>query len=142
MSKINYPLLRKVREMILKRPRQFEMAGFFEGVLFGVGGADIEVPSTNPSHCGTACCIGGWAITLQQMPKIPMPSKANYEFMKAGRDAQRVLGLTGPQANRLFYVDSWPKKHQNAHDAAKTYKERAEAGAARVATFIRTRGEV
>lgn len=137
---VNYALLRKMRRYILARPRQFEMTGFFQRALYPLDGNWDRL--IKPSHCGTACCIAGWAITLQQMPHKPMPSKANWVPYDEVTTAHKALGLTKQQAGNLFYVGSWPEPYRSAYEKAKTYTARARAGAARVAEFIKTKGAV
>lgn len=51
------------------------------------------------AHCGTACCIGGHADLLFNVPR-PNPNESRfYPVIKA-------LGITAAQAEELFYMKS------------------------------------
>jgi hypothetical protein len=59
--------------------------------------------------CGMTACLGGWACNL-------WPAEVDTEMSAAG-NAQRILGLTGEQADALFFA--WPDDAESdAHKAA------------------------
>lgn len=78
---LNVPLLRKIKDQITAHPNDFYMCSW---------------------KCGTACCIGGWALTLSGVDF--RDEDAELEEL-----ASLALGLTKGQANGLFYANCWPK---------------------------------
>jgi len=97
---MNVKLLKRVRDRIKLRPQQFDMTDWFS-------------PSTNadqtPSHCGTAACIAGWAMTLHQRTtpeKCQAPDSLTFE--EYGR---QILDLTFHEGQSLFYVGEWPNPY-------------------------------
>lgn len=126
---INVALLRKIQKQILAEPRQFQMNTWFsETDDFH---KQVEV------KCGTAACIGGWAVTIAKKTK---PS----EYWKAGWDtlpeAKKLLRITISGVERLFTVSNWPDKFRHAYYDAKTNQGQAQAASDRIEHFIKTNG--
>lgn len=133
---MNVPMLKKVRAAILKRPRQFDMEGYFSSSLDFIEGGRKE----KPSHCGTAACIAGWAIHLEAGRDKLSETDANRD-LGAWDEGKQLLDIGERQAWRLFIADHWPDKYKHKYDNARaTAKSRAKAAAARITHFIKTKG--
>jgi len=85
---------------------------------------DVEVP-----NCGTAACIAGWAIALQD--KVS-PSEAIGALMKASR----YLGIDQEIAEDLFYEYHWDDELLDRWVEAESLEERAQIAAERIDQFI------
>lgn len=108
---MNATLLLQVKEKILQDPAHFNM-GIWQ------------------SHCGTTCCIAGWACALND--------KFSHPF---GRTAADLLGISEAEGDSLFYVTRWPIDLLNKFSAAsKTYGgcslEAAQVAAERIDRFL------
>lgn len=134
--KRNIKLLKKVRAMILKRPDQFVMCAWFND-LNAVGGI--------PGHCGTAACIGGWAITLSERRFKSMPKKARAFVISNDCAenplpvARKVLNISEDESLRLFNMNNWPIEYRRAYYNANSAKAVAKVAAARINHFIKYR---
>jgi len=131
---MNIELLQKVRDAILAEPRRFNM-GYW--VTDGV--------TTAP--CGTAACIGGYALVLNKMEEdktMDWVRGIHYFTMSPGwiivTDAQRVLGLTLDQRSRLFNDNCWPNPYRDQLRSATDPAKAAKIAADRIDLFIRTGG--
>jgi hypothetical protein len=141
--KRNIKLLKQVRDAILKYPDQFEMRTWFSNLN------EVEMPA---SRCGTAACIAGWAVTLDNKDFKGKPSLACDWIDDDDRDvgvlglAQKVLGITKKQAINLFLDENWPRKFRNEYgclinenyEGKVTTKQFAEVAARRINHFIKT----
>ena len=96
-STINVELLLKVRDHILEEPRRLNMDVWLK--KWGTNYPTEELPL-----CRTQGCIGGWALKLAHRR---MPS----DIWKIFAAAQRVLGLSFEQAQRLFHQIYWPAQY-------------------------------
>lgn len=128
-------LLRQVKRKILAEPRQFQMGVFFSDFI----NTDRTIP-----NCGTAACIGGWAIALS---KKLNPANADHfvycESRAAAFDlARSTLGITIPQSIALFRADMWPQpfaKPPNVDfDSTDSPAHNAKLAARRIEHFIKT----
>lgn len=85
--------LRRVAQDIVERPGHYAQWDF----LHNPDLPDRRVPSLKdldtPQHCGTWMCIAGYAVA-RYSPGTPE--------RKIPKEAMRVLGLTLPEANKLF----------------------------------------
>jgi hypothetical protein len=125
---MNIKLLRQIQKHILKEPSQYDQT-------------TVAVHSA----CGTAACIGGWAVILGTKMNVEEINE-NYISLRA---AEKLLQLTPLQANRLF-ADmeqeesfnnaGWPADLWSRYENAKTAKTRAKVGAERIERFIKTKG--
>lgn len=97
---MNVELLRRVQKQILDEPRQFDMDGWFTQSIW----RGKAIP-----NCGTAACIGGWAIALS---KRMTPSEASLSTTRIEETASRILDLTYGEAKRLFMFARWPLQFQ------------------------------
>jgi len=97
--------------------RNFSMVGFF------VRSTEIDKVVVNKVPvCGTAHCIGGWAVLLFQGY-----IKLGYNHPNNPEIAQKFLELSDYQANRLFF--DWPyDKIEDREDAVRRIREMAETG--------------
>ncbi len=120
---MNIKLLRQVKRQILKEPRQFCMDNWF----LTIGDVKWKIP-----NCGTAACIGGWAISLSS--KLS-PSEAQYN----DKSAYQVLGLTQSEGVRLFYESNWPERFISYYGT--THLQKAKKAALRIEHFIKTKGQ-
>lgn len=117
---MNTRLLRKVQRKILAEPKQFQMRTWFTSDL------DHKIP-----NCGTAACIGGWALVLSRKAKpsalqlIPSP----FELIR------EALNLPYWQASLLCVFRQWPVKFQRYGE------DNAKQAARRIEHFIKTGGE-
>lgn len=128
MSDINVDLLRRVKEKILAEPDQFVMHSFF----YIYNEAGVAAP-----NCGTAACIGGWAISLSTSRKPSECASERYLSLEdSGTRAAKLLGLDGDEADRLFRTRSWPWPFWSMFENAKTMKEKAQVAANRIDHFI------
>jgi hypothetical protein len=122
---MNGKLLRKVKKHILEEPRRFFMSSLLER---GTPGQvkrldDIERPLPD---CGTAACIAGWTCVLADTPIIDR----TY--------AEKVLGISVVQGDKLFFIGGWPELYQRKWDATKDISRRAQIGKNRIDHFIKT----
>lgn len=101
---INVRLLRKIQKRILADASSFNMMSWVEWAH----GGPTE-PPTDDHPCFTEACMAGWAVfldrgTLKRLKRESLPERA-----------RKALGLTVPQASRLFlpfsssYFYKWPK---------------------------------
>jgi hypothetical protein len=123
---VNVKLLRKVKQHILKEPKRFLMSTIDThgepGQRTGYGGVFAK--------CGTAACICGWAGILSGI------NTCDIRF----RNVAKILGLNGPQADRLFEPGKWPLEFQGGtNDDGK--RETARIAAKRIEHFIKTKGK-
>jgi len=126
---INVALLRKIQKKILDEPGQFQMRTWYS--------TTDDFHNQVKVNCGTAACIGGWAVTIAKKVK---PS----EYWKTGWDtlaeAKKLLRITMPMTERLFLEANWPDKFRHAYYDAKTNQGQAQAASARIDHFIKTKG--
>lgn len=136
---MNTKLLKQVRDMILKRPRQFDMDDWTASHMW-----DMEARrEVRPSHCGTAACIGGWAIVLAKNKQPAwLRNKRNKKHCSIHTSdiASDVLGLDREQAVRLFNKGYWPDRYDEAYGNATSFAARAKVAARRINVFIRSKG--
>lgn len=124
---MNIRLLKQIKAAILKEPKQFVMSDWFTKYM------DWTIP-----NCGTAACIGGWAIALANKVN---PEEAKEIFLREENNEQtpeKLLKLTGEQEDKLFYHSNWPERFQfKSTDGALA---RAKKAAKRIDHFIETEG--
>lgn len=116
---MNTKLLRKIKKHILEEPKRLRMWGW--------------VSKSRRSPCGTAACIGGWAVILSGKYSQEM----NSDDIR--KKAQRLLGFRGMKAARLFGPDFWPDQF-HAGISGNGKKRTAEVAAKRIEHFIKTDG--
>lgn len=131
--------LRWIKRQVLKEPRQFQMANFFENDL-----EEIEIP-----NCGTAACIGAWGICYVKHinPKQAMKRIVRAEKRKnwgagnpniAWKRGQSAIGLSDRQSELLFKFECWPKQFRRLkRQGTLPYAQQA---ARRIDHFIKTDG--
>lgn len=84
---MNVELLLKVKDQILKEPRQFVMESWFRLSI-------RDIP-----NCGTAACIGGWGIAIEFNEN---PKMARRRMIEKSLVPYDLLGLNQQQGLRLF----------------------------------------
>jgi len=119
---MNIKLLKQIRKQILKEPKQFYMGEWF-----------TTVTETHIPNCGTAACIGGWAIALA---KKVNPAQAHDIFLRNTMLPEELLELECDEAERLFYTGNWPQEFTGGSTPA----IKAKKAAARIDHFIKTEG--
>src|SRR5207249_11499573 len=95
---MNKELLLKVKEQILKEPRQFVIRAWYSKHPIDKDGSlwvGVEVP-----NCGTAACIAGWAIALYDKTS-PLHAVGGHQT------AAEYLDLHYNEAGELFYHEQW-----------------------------------
>ena len=135
---INYKLLERVKKHILEEPRRFHMD------YFGTAAENVDPNNEDEvweaPACGTVACIAGWATGLRGKKKYP-DLKA---VLRANEDTGiEALGITGDQAQDLFYTDNWPYGLGNDYEDAlqdHDYNLAAEIAVERIDLFIVSRG--
>jgi hypothetical protein len=139
-KKLNVKLLRKIQKHILAEPKRFIMDTW---IRRGQPGQDLMIPDAGlPSvvipACGTAACIGGWALKL-----------SGIRLAKNTPVAKRAKALLGiePQndrdswpEDRLFVTDEWPREFYVRFEKSRNLQERAQIACERIDHFIATKG--
>lgn len=114
---MNVELLEKVKQAIVENSDSFDMD---EGAFLCDA---VAVSEIHP--CFTEACIAGWAVFLTE-GKVPTQSWSLH-YDDDGKEeegikerAQRMLGLTRHEADRLFLLEGqtfndnhWPRKFEN-----------------------------
>lgn len=116
---MNVKLLRKVKKHILEEPKRLMMGDW--------------VTETKKSPCGTAACIGGWAVILSGK------YRANMDAGDVQEEAKELLDVEGMESTRLFGPVWWPAKFRGgcADDGEEIT---AKIAAKRIDHFIKTEG--
>lgn len=134
--KLNVKLLEKVKAHILEKPRRFVMRTFIyrkEDAGMSVFMADgPETKFVKFEECGTAACIGGWAVLLND--------GIDAKPLNLRQRAIKLIGLKSVTGDELFEVSFWPRQFREPYYAAKTQRTRAKVAAARIDHFIATKG--
>lgn len=129
---MNVELLEQVKARILAEPEHFRMDTW---------------------SCGTAHCIGGWAIALKGLVVVnPRAVHGCYqdvvvygETLSAMSVATELLDLDNAadgitEAERLFITEYWPGVFEAAYRNAETREERAQIAAERIDLFVASNG--
>lgn len=131
----NIRLLRRVQRAIPNHPDQFEMSWWFTERLH------FKVQSRPAGGCGTAACIGGWAIHLAGLNgrvRKPLVDTGKYRRKtNSAPMARKLLRLSEADGDRLFARSSWPKPFYDRYYHATTLRQRAKAAADRIEHFIK-----
>jgi hypothetical protein len=131
--KLNIALLERVKRRILRRPDNF---GMFHWHLKIADAPNREQLRTiekihrekDEDLCGTTACIAGHIQLIV--------NRSGH-----ARDvAKKALGLSEPQAMRLFHVRSWPAKFYNRYQDEPSRVERVKIAIERIDHFIETKG--
>jgi hypothetical protein len=123
-------LLRRIQKKILAEPSQFIMRWWF---------TTEHIESNRPiKNCGTAACIGGWAVTLSDYKN---PEQARESTCNSGVGASGILKLNSEQGTRLFCYDIWPQKFQKMDFQKEGTMRFARNAARRIDHFIKTGGQ-
>lgn len=126
--KLNVRLLRKVQKAILKHADQFAMSDWDTRIL-------DDAKRATPGGCGTAACIGGWAILIHRGYK----KASRLERLRNTQLwAHQVLGLDPYDEAPLFFLEDWPLNFRTAWDKSKTSKQQARIAVKRIDHFIKT----
>jgi hypothetical protein len=128
---MNIELLLKVKAHILEEPNRLNMRSW----LLRVGGVyanwvfDKEI--RHFGNCGTTACIAGWAAILGE-------PKKRVTIMDAEDCAIELLDIRDDDAEKLFFVDDWPRDLRVAWQNTKpnAFAARARIAAKRIDRFI------
>jgi len=129
---MNVKLLRRIKKHILAEPKRFAM-GFWVRRKEDSDDGKVHDYSYTGSYarCGTAACIGGWAMILSG--ENPQGNTLIQER------AAELIGIQYFRSDRLFDASRWPEEFQRFASAKKA-PERAQIAAARIEHFIKTNG--
>lgn len=149
---MNVKVLRQIQKRLIKQSQdqkhcRFNMNHFIQST-------PLAFRTTEQPVCGTQACIAGETLILAGKAKYSRKLKS-YVFPETHgngiastehKTAQKILGLTNEEANRLFYFAGWQNSIGWPNDLAAAYQnaesgmESALIGAARIERFIRTEG--
>lgn len=134
INTMDIKLLKRVRDRIAARPRQFVMRRLFD---------DRTESDHKPSHCGTACCILGWGIVLQDSEKrSPKEFAQLFELHELSYFSTRnVFGISWAEGDKLVWADNWPEPFRTQFSKAKTDAQHARIAVRRINHFIKTKGK-
>jgi hypothetical protein len=124
--KLNRRLFRRVANAIRKNPTQVNMGWWLQG---------NNPFSTKVKGCGTAGCIGGWAVALQHGNKA---KKLFYGLnaVSIGESARLALGISYDTSDKLFVVERWPEPWRKKLRCTKTPRAYANVVAKRIEYFL------
>jgi|SRR6267142_3990747 len=125
---MNKELLLRVKTQIIAEPKQFVMGTWYTKHPEGSEGSKLWEGVIVP-NCGTAACIAGWAIALQDRVT---PSKATGAIYKASQ----YLDILVEAADDLFHANHWPDDLFDRWEDAQSLGERAQIAAERIDRFI------
>lgn len=133
-------LIRTITERIVADSRRFDMSLWASNDTYGV------------APCGTTFCFAGETVA-SVLPEVEFFADFTFAWQNQAFEyasvARVMLDLTPSQADRLFYVRSWPEQFRDAYAAARygssesIVKRRARMAdilAKRVEHFIKTNG--
>lgn len=127
---LNEKLLREVQKQILNEPNSFLMRTWIQRIEYcGAYFTGDKGPQPFPD-CGTAGCIGGWAVLLQDQT-------AQNDSSIEGR-AMKLLGL---DSNSLLHVDYWDVDLQMKYKAKQSTQCRAVIAAEMIERTIQREKE-
>lgn len=160
---MNIELLNKVRRHILARPSRLRMSNWIVDierlskdtqlshfvkttVVKGKKALDFRghvsgwnEPEVHPlPECNTVGCIAGWTCIL-----AGFKTQESLQGYGVQNKAEALLDIASWEAQKLFYVDSWPQpfKADYLSPKTKTAVQRARIAAKRIDYFIKTNGE-
>lgn len=94
----------------------------------------IDRPRKIP-NCGTVACIAGHVLAIANGKSLKETRAKEHAFGVIDRAARR-LGVNRQKANRLFYMDEWPKRFR--FDRRSSPARNAVLAAKRIDYFIKT----
>lgn len=90
--------------------------------------APAEKTNMHEWRCGTAFCIGGWALHLS----------GKYVYLEGNdNEASALLELTPMQSAKLFYTVGWFKRYRKLFNKADTLEERKQAVLLYIKYFVK-----
>lgn len=120
---MNKELLLKVKEQILKEPKQFNMDNWF-----------TRAPGV--PNCGTACCIAGWALTLNMAVSPNVARLSTADLLSSEIECAAAELLDTSDAHKLFYVCNWPLELRHRYISSWRYSTVAQVAADAIDWFI------
>lgn len=131
---MNTRLLRKVQKHILEEPKRLCMADWCQKKSeFNLDVEDFwDACNRYPfAKCGTAACIGGWAVLL---------NGGRIGSGMGWKNPSWHLGLSRTQADLLFNIEDWPDRFYDRYRTATTPAAKARVAVRRIDHFIKTKG--
>lgn len=124
---MNKELLLKVKDQILKEPKQFFMGSWFSTQF------DASKPIWPVPNCGTSACIAGWAVALnaKKNPNL-MAEHYNATHDSIESDAMQALEISYQDAQDLFFASYWPMDLRDRYQEME-YKDNAPEELAKIA---------
>lgn len=98
--------------------------------------AKVDGEGQVEATCGTTCCIAGWAVLGAGHTMIGDGTTydENKKYLGEARDvAERLLGLSREESNRLFLPTEWPGGYQ-----FNVFPNTPKGAADRIRHFVRT----
>ncbi len=130
---MNIPLLKEIQAAILEEPKRFQMSWWIE--------------ESNETPCGTAACIAGHAVIINEvrilqktLKDFHVIKKIAHQLIYVEENARVLLDISREQSARLFLLDRWPWKYKNRY-ASSDQIGRAQVACARIEFFILTEGK-
>lgn len=125
--------LEAVAKAMTEHPNQVDMRAWFATAI------SLPTGFVRAGGCGTAGCIGGWALALFATGKVITLREANRASLMI--PPASVLHLSSEQTPRLFHVCHWPKRQAAAYRRATTPAGITRATVARIKQFIACDGK-
>jgi len=114
MPELNVPLLRKVQKQILDEPKSFMMrtwilTGNPGSVLYTDKDCNGKQGETEFTSCGTAACIGGWAMLIAGQGYTSSIFEAAADLLGLEKDLSNAT-------SRLFNTAYWDEDLRTAYE--------------------------
>lgn len=130
-SSLNIELLQRVKQKILEEPAQFQMAKIFAQYCDGHSDLPRDIP-----NCGTAACIGGWAIAIAKKLSPLRASNLAFGWIEACEVLGVSIELGRDWPRELMELGAWPEDLRGDWFQADTLEARARVAAARIDRFV------
>jgi hypothetical protein len=124
---MNVKLFQKVKKAIVANPEKLKMRAWVTGTTVYDEKTKSTKKVTDLNVCGTAACISGWAAWIADPDKWPHNAS----------NGDKYLGI---EDQRIFYVESWPRRYRKQYMEARNQKKRANIVRNVINSYIRTNG--
>jgi hypothetical protein len=112
----NLELVEKVKAYLREKPLRLNMGDWV---------ARYEGPKEFEPPCKTVCCVAGAVVIVAGVVKDWL-EYANNSGCVAANDAQRLLGISQSDADKLFYTQHWPRDLGRQYDNLWEIKDRVK----------------
>lgn len=157
---MNVKALREIADYIKVHPKHFLMESWVTLPPLTRSAAEDDIDESefvrkvigrevDEPPCGTACCIGGWAVALHPRramnvaremgdsagyhPKVSAECGLSEDNFEIEEVAMEMLNLPN---RSLFFTSDWPAKLSARYDSAPTARTRAKVGAEAIEAYI------